>query len=69
MLIECYSLDPAGVEHIELESLLYWQQFYLNVIHLEGHALQEAFDKKTLMATDTAGVGGAGGQGHVGLRS
>jgi len=39
------------------------------VIHPEGHALQKVFDKKNRMATEMAGVDGAGGQGRVCLRS
>jgi len=41
----------------------------LNVIHPEGHALQEVIYEKIRTATTMAGVGGAGGQGHVRLRS
>jgi len=43
------------------------QQFYLNVIHPEGHAFQKEFDKIRI-ATEMTGPGGAGGQGHVSLR-
>jgi len=48
---------------------MHLQQFYLNVIHPEGLALQKAFGKKIRMATVEAGPGGAGGQGHIRLRS
>jgi len=64
-----YSTDPTVKKRLLGHFKSVCDQFQLNVIHLEERAFQKFFDIKIRIAMVIAGVGGAGGQGHVSLRS